>query len=346
LAPAAGLPGLADLHDQLLGRDEHSVAQQLHHLCDRHLTIRLLRLAGRRAELCRRPSMLRNPLVFSLLHEGYVAAEALSIRKLLEAPAAKAAKQIYSLRRVVKEVEDLAPSLTRRAYVERDGVPYDGRADEQAWFAQLGAEASAAGGHVVRWGRPRDFGFADFETSERRHRQFDLLSGRSAAARSPDDLVNPGVFAVLWRHLEVPGRSRPPERDGPIAVLYRIANKRIAHAADPYSRSAEGQLPSSLSLRHVTAAHVALLGVAQFIAAWFFDASLGDPLPAHQYDILEFFEQAGCTPADLTRLALVPHALGNRYAARTRRRVEEIEAEIAWASNGMAHPCPAPRPAR
>lgn len=306
-------------NDLFFGEDEHSISRQLSTLFERHADMRILNLAGGWVESRSTASVLRNPILASLLANGYIALETLGVRRLVERGASRPEKQIISLRRFVEELDEHRKALTRHAYVTRGSVPYDPEPERTRWYKHLHHLAKSRNGSFVTTYSPSQMGFLDFDESDRRHRAFDSLSCTRPDQRSKEDLFSYYVKEVLIEKLEIL----------PIKLIKLLSDKRVAHAADGHSRGIQGVLLDGLNFRDILLSHIALRSVAQFISRFFLLTDLGDLFaPRNGKDGLEFLETAGLSGAAMGRLNCVANALASRYGRQSEKQLELIFAEI------------------
>jgi hypothetical protein len=149
-------------------------------------------------------------LLAHFLDQGYVATQVLAIRKLLDK-----SNDVFSLRRLLNDIADHRPLITRENYVCHDGLPYD----SDAWQSQ------PQGVEVQIWGIEAP-GLRRFLGSRVRHEMFDRLSGVSPTARQRMDVIKQEVFRKLKNLLANSAAQK----------IVRLSNKFFAHAATVDSR--------------------------------------------------------------------------------------------------------------
>ena len=300
-------------------KDEHAIWRQCADLCREARAFRVLRFAGTRLQHRNVPSVLRNPLFFRLVSHGYYARAVLAVRRLTDEPHGEQKKQVVSLPRLLSEIRANRSILCREAFVTFDGTFYDPTEGEAEWFAHLSSLVEKSGDSAAAiWGGPADHGFPDFETSRRRHEAFDRLANRSAQTRLPTDQIATEVFAALEASLAAE----------PICDIRILGNKRVAHAADAFSRREHGEDNGNLSLRKLEQAHRHILGTAEFIAREFLQDSMSNPGPFGARDELLYLDHAGLTECEFARLQLLPQAVERRFEALQRAGVEGIWQDV------------------
>ena len=154
--------------EMLNGDDYHAISDQIRALLDADLKFRTINFAR---QLCEEADLPQNGMVHSFIDRGFIAHQAFAIRRLTEkyhGPNRKNA--VYSLPRVISEIEEKRDIITREMYVCAEADPYN------------------CTGHV---------GHGIF-----RHESFDELSQVDRAARSRDDLIHPDCFRKLRSRLK------------------------------------------------------------------------------------------------------------------------------------------------
>ena len=81
----------------------------------------------------------QNYMVDTLIKRGFVAQQTLTIRRLTEGHDGSYGKSVYSLPRLINEIERNQSSFTREGYVCCDGEKYNGIDSEvhHSWFDDL-----------------------------------------------------------------------------------------------------------------------------------------------------------------------------------------------------------------
>ncbi len=203
-----------------------------------------------------------NGTLSEALDAGYVAGQAVAIRRLLDR-----GMDVISLRRVASDVAHHRSLITREVYVCVDGAPYDYEAAQQKQTQEMLAQARQ--GPVFQAREPDD--------SQRAHELFDQLSGKTSDKRARDDLISEQTFNVLMKRIE-DSRARP---------FIGAANKFLFHASDKKSR-AKLKSEFEITLGEVTAIHRELAQIGNFISESILHegpCALGVATP--QFDVLE-----------------------------------------------------------
>jgi hypothetical protein len=169
----------------------------------------------------------RSGVLAHMIDLGYVATQVLAIRRLLDK-----GSNVFSLRRLLNDIQANRKLITREIFVGHDGMPYD----PDGWKSPPSIQAQVYAIH----GFPRSL------LSSERHEMFDRLSGVSADRRGREDTIRPEVFERLQSWLA----------SAELNKLVTLSNKFLAHSADVASRHA--LMPTDVSLRDVEAAHKAI----------------------------------------------------------------------------------------
>jgi len=134
-----------------------------------------------------------NEPMFSLLVSGFVAKQAMGIRRLIDRR-----EDVLSLKRLLHDLKKNRNLITREVYVAQDGLPYDyvpvkegyeeGKVKEGGTFFYEGVETTGP----KAWGQ-----------SERLHNVFDRLTGISPNQRRREDMLPINWFDELAGKLDV-----------------------------------------------------------------------------------------------------------------------------------------------
>ena len=149
------------------------------------------------------------PSLSYLLNVGYVTAQSLAARRLLDTRS-----DVASLTRVLADVRKNRLLVSRECFVAYDGTPYE----PDLWREEATPDLELE--HLI-YGL-EGASFSAHMRSYQRHRRFDLLSGRQSDRRDREDHIDRSVFETLSRWLN----SNEAKR------LKRISDNRFAHATD------------------------------------------------------------------------------------------------------------------
>lgn len=109
----------------LVGDKQHSISTQISEMLWNDAVFRTVNEARRLARIGDYKSSARNFSIAHFMDQGWVAWQALAIRKLMEPAARQPEKQVISLRRVIDEITANRALITRENYVCHDGLPFD-----------------------------------------------------------------------------------------------------------------------------------------------------------------------------------------------------------------------------
>ena len=250
---------------QLKDDSVHNIYKQIIAMMDGDRTWRALnemrRLADeRRADDATWQSSAQNGMLTDFMDTGYVATQALAIRRLLEERSSNPQGQIISIRRVLAGVKGGRGFITRECFVCHDGLPYDAapgaakalevaaeKPDEIHWLDTEGIEGWAAAGLL--------------------HEAFDALSGVSPDRRSRDDLIRMQFFEDLEALLADPA----------FETLEAYANKFVAHSADERSRKEAGD-DIAVTMDRISTCHEAIIKVFHALVGDVFQVGTHSPV--------------------------------------------------------------------
>jgi hypothetical protein len=195
-------------------------------------------LARARGDMALGPNIAaRSGILAHMLDQGYIANQILAIRRLLDK-----GKDVFSVRRLLDDIEASRDVITRENYVAYDGKPYD----PEGWRSLPPSPL----GQI--WGIEAPE-FFEFFRSSIRHEMFDKLSGVKPSERHREDRIREQVFAKLrsWLTAAKPGK------------LMTLSNKFFAHAASMASR--QSLTYSGVLLKDIESAHRAIISVERAI---------------------------------------------------------------------------------
>ncbi len=263
--------------------EHHAIWPHIWELLWRDHIFRVVNEARRIASETKDPSVGFNSAVSRMLDVGFVTTQATAIRRLATAdPSGRPERAVISLRSILDDIEASREFITRENYVCYDGLPYDVKAVHDEWLQ----------GDEAKFGStmPNEVTKA-WLTAKIAHERFDELSGVSANERSRGDLIRPGILSDIRGLLD---ECEP---------VCEYANKFVAHAADPYSRSQITEEDQAITLDKLEGCYKKLYQVAHFIyctVLWQSDVTGGLPTP--QYDHLENLDKPWATSETLDQL--------------------------------------------
>lgn len=301
----------AEWHELLQGADEHAIKRQVWAANWSYVVFRVLNEARRLAETRNLKSPIRNDTFFRFATAGFVATQALAMRRLTEEEGRTPQRQVISLRRLVADIRANRHLLTREAFVAFDGAPYDPEPARQRWLASIASEAGGEGTVYVR-SEYAHSGPGAWEHADRLHQLFDRLSETVGRRRDRFDRVSDSVLDRLVSCLEDPA----------IAKLRTLTNKRIAHAADPRSRGAS--LAIGFSLNELDIAHRQVITAAEFVALGVVGESSIGTVPTPAYNAYEHLDAAGFDEDAVRRLDRLAKAVADRRRRWAAKALDSI----------------------
>jgi len=247
----------AEWLDWLVGEDDHAISRQLWQMGWSYITFRVINEAARLASRTNQASIVRNNTLFAFMTTGFVATQALAIRRLDEHEAKQRHKQVISLRRLIADICRHKQLFTREIFVGYDGAPFDpepGKA--RHWQAILEKKEYWSGVEVSA--EPYAIAGPDaWAFSELAHELFDRLSGKDPSSRHRSDKIETNVFATMNRMINDPS----------IKQARQLNNKYLAHAAEPLSRQKTPLDSVAPSFDQIDKAHECLFTATGFVAS-------------------------------------------------------------------------------
>lgn len=273
--------------DWLVGDDEHCISNQLVGMCWNYITFRVINEAARLANQRKYRSAIRNRVLFEHLLDGFVASQALAIRRLTDE-----GKGVISAQRLVNDIYKQRQLLTREIFVGYDGTPYDPRPVRDTFMATLIERRLATAPSEFVAGSIPTSGPEAWFSAERRHRMFDRMAGTGSAERKRSDQLPILLFESLKQSM----------KERPIDQITYVANKCIAHAADLFSRSLKSLPLDAIAFRDIDNAHRQLISVSNFVSACLLYETHLIPVPRPVFKVFEYVDEAGFDEQDLRRL--------------------------------------------
>ncbi len=210
-------------------------------------TVEIVRLASKRRD----ENANLNQMLFNMISEGYWSSLLLGTRRLLDNRALKGESGVYSIRAVVKDVEDCRCWLNREIYVEHvHGAEYDIKRLHEEHDKKLATNEGPV------WAS------RDLIDSERAHKCFDELSGVTPPDRCRSDLIDPAIFAKF--------KARLAGLEG----IVDHVNTHVAHAGNKESR--ESKALENFDIRDARTTLKQLKEISTLVGVWFADEGSGD----------------------------------------------------------------------
>lgn len=206
-----------------------------------------------------------NSLVMDMLASGFWAGTLQGIRRLVESEPIRGPRSVCSLGGLIADVRASHGKLTREVYV-RDIACLEYN------YLRTRAASDAYANEQLRQGNhcywvPIEY---HHELAMKRHEEFDWLSGVTAGASRPDDLIRVEVFDMLESRLDR------------LSSVVEHVNVDIAHAATQASR--QGRVLERWGLADAKQAVREIAEVAHVVGTWFCYSGAGTVLPVAEFD--------------------------------------------------------------
>lgn len=282
--------------------DEHSVNRALSDLAWNVTAFSCLVEAVRQAPDTPDGGKRLNGLLLGLLAEGFWASTMQAVRRLADRSSLHGARGVYSIGSILGDVRAVRHQLTRQVYVEViAGLPYDVDAVRRSRMEFIFRQPPNSVYMV-----PREL---QYELSERRHSEFDALSGVAAHERTSGDLILVDVLDRLDARLD--------------RLNGVVQHATLVHAHSASSASRAGRTLDAWGLSDAKLALKELSQVAELVGRWFCYSGLGNVLPVPQFDQFAHLEEAMFT-GDVDVLQKVWDEMAEESEGWTRVEVEDL----------------------
>ena len=223
-----------------------------------------------------------NSLMHGLLDECFFDSIGSAIRRQLDIGDEKKERlHVWSLMRILNELDRHAGLFTREHMLRVSGLPYDYEEDEAWWLnAHLGTRTY-----------PYDYGRKchRWEDAKRKHEEIDKISGSVSTARKPSDQLDVERIKKLKQRLNAP-------------ELTHWVNKFVAHAATVESRAHKPPEMTPATWGHLCEVQEAICRVAMFVHVVLLGGPSGSFFAAPTYDHLRYLECPLVSPEQVRSL--------------------------------------------
>jgi len=244
--------------------DNYSVSRQFSHLLWNDAVFRAFNEARRLSLETKKDDVGLNGPVINLMDEAFIASQVMAIRRLSDPNFFDPKKAVISLRRIIDDIGDSLHLFTRENYICFDGTAYEGLSHEKD------------GINWMHW--------------DRKHKNFDRLSGVTSSHRSRHDKLNNRIISSLRSELNACNDLRT------------YANKFIAHTSDNPGKAKLTKRQKSISLNKLDEAYKSIVKSGSFLGAVvLYEHSLGG-VPVPQYDQFKNLDKAIIETKSLTNL--------------------------------------------
>ncbi len=289
----------------LRGDDPHSIWKQIWALLWDDVLFRTVNDLRRHALDHPSDTVGFNSAVLRLFDAGFVTTQVTAIRRLTERQPRDPAKSVISLRRLVDDIRASRELMTREVYVAYDGLPYD-----PASVLDAEIEKKLAAGTIAPFEWLETSGPSAWRMSEMVHKNFDKFSRCLVPeSRSRTDLIAPDWFDWLDSRLNA------------CEDIRKFANKFVAHAAEPSSRTGLADTQTGVTLDRLGLCHKAIYQVAALVGSLLWEGSFR-AVPIPQYAHLENLEKGWVKRDDLN--------VAHEFWHQNLEAIERWESESFW----------------
>jgi len=261
----------------LFGEDTHSIQRQILNMIWDAAVFCSINESRKCAETDEDGEPQLNKMVHGFINHSFFQTQALAIRRLLDRETREGKYSVFSLCRLVLDVEQNCALLTRENILAALGYPYKYEDGLRKFWEALGQKKSCRG-------------LEKYKHSKAVHNNIDSLSGVDPSQRCPNDTVKKELLGWLRGRL------------GNCEDVYKYVNKFLAHAATPESRAAIEADDIEITLGGIFNTHKIICEIAQFIGINILYRSLGNFLIVPQYNQFEHFEKPWVPKSVLPKL--------------------------------------------
>lgn len=270
--------------DWYSGEDRHSIIYQIHTMTWDAAVYRVINEARKYAKVTDKGCVELNGMIHILIDKCFFENQGSAIRRLVDRERSTGKRSVYSLYRLIDDMEQNSNLLTRENYFAVEELAYDDTAVREAYDNYVKEQIQDG---KKAYGIPSKF---NWRRIENRHKQIDTLSRVDKSQRSPNDQVCSELFINLKTMLGV--------CDGVVTNV----DKFVAHAATPDSRAAAQIEEPSLTLGHLWNAHEAICKVASFIDLYLLRQSSHSFLATPIFNQFKYIDRALITSDNISHL--------------------------------------------
>ncbi|MHC4562889.1 MAG: hypothetical protein ACYS8X_08975 [Planctomycetota bacterium] len=257
----------------LVGDDPNSILRQIYRMIWNAAVFRVINAARLRAAPRDGGGVQLNGLVHQFMNDCFFDSQFSAIRRLLERQTSRGARSVYSLYRLVDEMQKNGHLLTREHILAAEGIEYDHKAVHRKWieWERELFESGVRGGAV-----PREY---DWEIPASRHDDLDRVTGVSEGCRSRTDVIQDHLLEALKNiHLR-------------FDRIIAYTNKFVAHAASVESRGSWGTAGPVVTLEDIWEAHATICKAVNCITKNILDGSVHGVLPFADDRMLQYIDR-------------------------------------------------------
>ncbi len=260
----------------LWGEDTHSIRRQILNMIWDAAVFRSINEARKYPETDEDGQPQLNKMVHGFINHSFFQMQALAIRRLLDRETRKGKYSVFSLYRLVHDMEQNSELLTRENILAALGYPYEYEKGLEDYY------------RARMKGKQPDH--MKYVHSKSIHGSIDSLAGVPSDQRSPDDSVRAELIEWLKGRLEG------------CREIADYVNKFVAHAATPESRAVIDADELQITLGKLLDAHKLICETAQLIGLGLLYHSFGNFLVTPAYDQFEHFEKPWAPESALSEL--------------------------------------------
>lgn len=252
----------------LLGEDINSIFRQINILFWDHAIYKVI-LKGRRNRIEEAPENATiNDVYHSFINRNYFSNDIIRIRRLVDSNHSQITghRGVFSLRSLIRDIEDHRTHLTREVFLRLRNLPYDFESVKSDAFEYI-LSHSPGEAFVL----PSEY---NWQVSYNAHVTFDQLSGTTGDRRQKEDIMRIEIFKSLHSKLDN------------LDPILNHAIKFIAHSATPNSRLHIDIGEADLVAKDIFKAHKTIFTIANFLASSLFSIER-IPLP---YEDTSFYK--------------------------------------------------------
>ena len=244
--------------------DNYSVSQQISRILWNDIVFRSFNEARKISIKDESDNTGLNGPVINMIDEGFVVSQVMAIRRLSDPNFYDPKKAVISLSRIIDDIADSLDVFTRENYICFEGMKYQGLSHEKD------------GINWIHW--------------EKKHKNFDSLSGVSNTKGSRNDKIDKSIISSLRSQLNK------------CKDLRTYANKFIAHTSDHPGKAKLTERQKGITLKNLDEAYKVIIKCASFIGVVIlYEHTLGQ-IPVPQYNQFENIDKAVITSNDISKL--------------------------------------------
>ncbi len=261
----------------LFGDDVHSIRHQIASMIWDTAVFRVINESRKYAQTDEEGNPKLNDMVHGFINHSFFITQALAIRKLLDKETRQGYYSVFSLYRLIDNMEQNSQLLTRENILDVLGYPYNYEEVQKKYYEVMRQKKSL--GALANW-----------KYSKIMHKNIDILACVKENNRNPNDTIKRECFHWIKKRLEK------------CHEIYKYVNKFVAHAATPESRDTIKAHEIKITLGKLFDAHKIMCETAQFVGLNFLNQDLGNFLVILQYDQFEHFEKPWVTESAIHQL--------------------------------------------